>query len=29
LSLRYSSNDAARLVGACFIFGISSLVECS
>lgn len=29
LSLRYSSREAARLVGACLILGISSLVECS
>lgn len=29
LSLRYSSKLAAKLVGACLIFGISSLVECS
>jgi len=29
LSLRYSSNEAARLVGACLILGISSRVECS
>lgn len=29
LSVKYSSNDAARLVGACLIFGISNLVECS
>lgn len=29
LSARYSSNDAARLVGACLIRGISNRVECS
>lgn len=29
LSFRYSSSEAARLVGACLILGISSLVECS
>jgi hypothetical protein len=29
LSWRYSSKEAARLVGACLIFGISSRVECS
>lgn len=29
LSFKYSSKDAAKLVGACLILGISSLVECS